>query len=38
MKDKKNFVVYLITTLTVLLNFFMLFIVMSGNENILSAN
>ncbi|MCB2361660.1 hypothetical protein [Clostridium estertheticum] len=36
MKDKKNFLVYLITTLTVLLNFFMLFIVRSGNENIFS--
>ncbi|MBW9154501.1 hypothetical protein [Clostridium estertheticum] len=36
MKDKKTFLVYLITTLTVLLNFFMLFIVRSGNENIFS--
>ncbi|WBL49565.1 hypothetical protein LOR37_22235 (plasmid) [Clostridium estertheticum] len=36
MKDKKNFLVYLITTLTVLLNFFMLFIVRSGTENIFS--
>ncbi|MBU3178593.1 hypothetical protein KPL47_19950 [Clostridium estertheticum] len=36
MEDKKTFFVYLITALTVLLNFFMLFIARTGNENIFS--
>lgn len=36
MNDKKTFSVYLITSLTVLLNCFMLFITRSGNEDIFS--